>query len=106
MGLLPISVRGFLADDLALRVEQQFSDRQCLDRYRRDVLFLRRRDLGRAGESGTDIRHLLVKRNHDLEGCCLSLSALLRVRLNGTVADLGSWIPRGRSCPAGRTAVL
>ena len=67
---------------------QQFAHGQRLNRHRGRLLACCRRDLGGAREAGTDVRHGLVDRNHDLERRRLTLSSILRRRLDRAVADL------------------
>ena len=49
---------------VALRVEQHLAHGQRLNGHGRRVLAGGGDDLGRAGEAGTDVGHLLVERDH------------------------------------------
>ena len=71
--------RRLFADQLVLVVVEHLPHGQRLDRHRDDVLARRGRDLRRAGEAGTDVRHLLVERDHHFEGRRLALAAVFCV---------------------------
>ena len=80
---------------LVLVVVEHLADGQRLDRHRDHVLPRRRRDLGRAGEAGPDVRYLLVERDHHPERRRLALSGVLRRGLDRAVADLGDVTAEG-----------
>ena len=72
---------------MPVRIVDQLSHGDRRNRYCRHALARRRRDIGRAGEPGPDVGHLLVEHDDHLEVGRLRPDRARRRRLNRAVAD-------------------
>ncbi len=70
------AARRLFVHERAGLVEEHLADGQRLNRHRDRLLARSGGDLRRAGEAGTDVRHLLVERDHHLEGRRLPLAGV------------------------------